>query len=604
MRTRLALAATIATAAAAALMAPAGASASPRFPPCDPGCTIVVDSTLDQPDLNPGDGRCRSAAGRCTLRAAVQEANARRNKPPFQSEILVNPGTYHLTRHGLDDTASLGDLDLYFTGEIIGAGQARTIIDGDGADRVFDLHSSFERVAHLTVRGGRATDGPGGGIRATSVDYLEYLNVHDNVAVPGEAQDSGLGGGIAATESLIQFSTIAYNSAQDGAGVWFHGLQSPISADLILHNHATRDGGGLFFSAEDAFFSNLTISGNTAGAHGGGLYLAVPGAKSLDAAATTIASNTAPEGGGGGIWRATATDGRQKASGLVVGGNGTEDCAGPGTLLSTGSNVDSDGTCHFNLDTDHSGVDPMLGPVADNGGPTATRALRPGSPAIDAWSCTGMDFNEPSIDQRGAARPQGRTCDAGAFEVGTCCPPFEPAYVPGSVPDPNNPGPPTGACGKIIQGTNGPDTMVGDSHRNELHGRGGNDRIFGKKNGDCLFGGSGNDLVEGGDGADQIFGGSGNDHLSGGKGEDIIFGGSGNDRIYGGQDDDKLYGGSGNDYIKGGGGYDTITGGPGNDFIDATGKGLAKVDCGSGNDTVIAKRLEHIYRCEHIRYVD
>ena len=77
---------------------------------------------------------------------------------------------------------------------------------------------------------------------------------------------------------------------------------------------------------------------------------------------------------------------------------------------------------------------------------------------------------------------------------------------------------------------------------------------------------------------------------------------SGNDRIFGGPGDDLLIGGPGNDYIKTGGGYDTVRGGPGNDFIDATGKGLAKVDCGSGDDTVIAKRLEHLYRCEHVRF--
>lgn len=588
-------------------MAPAGAAADPRFPPCDPGCTMVVNSTVDAPDLKPGDGRCRTAAGRCTLRAAVQEANARRNKPPFQSEILVNPGTYTLTRHGLDDTGVSGDLDLHFTGEIVGAGQGRTIVDGDGADRVFDLHAPYERVAHLAIRNGRATDGPGGGIRAVPVDYLEYLYVTQNHAIPTEAAGSGAGGGIAADGSLVQFSYIAFNSAQDGGGLWFHGVQSFFGANALLYNHATRDGGGVYFSAEDSFFSNLTISGNSAGGHGGGLFLAVPANTSFDGAASTIASNSAPEGGVGGIWRAAVGEGEgsHRVAGLVVARNGDTGCGGPGTLDSGGGNLDGDGSCLFAQSGDRAGVDPLLGPAAYNGGPTPTRALKPGSPAIDLWACHGSDFNEPSIDQRGAGRPQGTTCDAGAFEVGSCCLPIEPAYVPGSVPDPNNPGPPTGACGRIVQGTGGGDVLVGDPFRNELHGRPGDDQIFGKGGGDCLHGGRGDDYVVGANGHDQIWGDGGNDQLRGGVDEDTLIGGPGNDRIYGGPDDDRLYGGTGNDYIKGGDGFDTITGGPGNDFIDASGKGLDKVDCGGGsNDTVIAKRLEHVYRCEHIRYVD
>src|SRR5919199_2689605 len=198
MRTRVALAATIATAAAAgALLGPASAGAVTRYPKCDPDCRILVNSTVDAPDANPGDGRCATSARRCTLRAAVQEANALRNKPPFQSKILVPAGTYYLTRHGLDDTAENGDLDLNFVGAIVGAGITRTVIDGDGADRVFDM-SGDEIVSHLAVRNGRATDGPGGGIRARGFpNYLSYLYVHDNVAVPGEAPGADKGGGIA-----------------------------------------------------------------------------------------------------------------------------------------------------------------------------------------------------------------------------------------------------------------------------------------------------------------------------------------------------------------------------------------------------------------------
>ncbi len=93
-----------------------------------------------------------------------------------------------------------------------------------------------------------------------------------------------------------------------------------------------------------------------------------------------------------------------------------------GSLASTGFNLSDDDTCaaFFTATGDRNNTDPELGPLANNGGPTRTHALLPGSPAIDAidGSCP-----PPSSDQRGVARPQdgdgssSRRCDIGAFEV-------------------------------------------------------------------------------------------------------------------------------------------------------------------------------------------
>jgi hypothetical protein len=64
------------------------------------------------------------------------------------------------------------------------------------------------------------------------------------------------------------------------------------------------------------------------------------------------------------------------------------------------------------------GSDPLLGPLQNNGGPTKTHALLPGSPAIDAGNdavCAADPVN--GLDQRGVARPQGASCDIGAYEA-------------------------------------------------------------------------------------------------------------------------------------------------------------------------------------------
>jgi CSLREA domain-containing protein len=592
---------------------PAAASAFPNFAPCGSECDILVNSTADATDAKPGNGKCETAPGNgvCTLRAAVQEANASRQKPPYQASIKLPPGTYRLTRHGLDDSSDRGDLDLNFYGEVVGAGQSRTIVDGDAADRVFDLRRADERVAHLTVRNGRATDGPGGGIRAGGNDGLEYLNVSASEAVAGQAPFSGLGGGIAASDTWIAYSTISFNTARDGGGLWWHGAQAGFASDAIIQNHAAQGGGGMVFEADDAYFSNLTISGNTAGDRGGGIDLRGPNSFwFLDASASTIASNTAPDGRGGGLWRGAVGDSPRTFTGMVFARNQGGNCAGPGVLIKNGPNVDSDGSCS-NTEGDVFGVDPMLGPVRYNGGPTPTRALLPGSPAIDMWPCAAERSSAPPTDQRGAVRPQGEACDAGAFEVGECCPAFEAAFHASAKGGGSSSGSGSGStgpdrtyCGQVLTGTLGNDLLAGDERRNLIRGLAGDDRIFAGANADCVDAGSGSDLVVGDTGTDTIFGRSGNDRLSGGDDEDLLVGNSGNDRLKGGADEDRLVGSRGRDKISGGDGYDVIRGGPGNDSIDGRGRGLDTIDCGRGRDRVIARRGETLFRCEIVKLVD
>uniref|UniRef100_UPI003569B55B choice-of-anchor Q domain-containing protein n=1 Tax=Actinotalea sp. TaxID=1872145 RepID=UPI003569B55B len=102
---------------------------------------------------------------------------------------------------------------------------------------------------------------------------------------------------------------------------------------------------------------------------------------------------------------------------VMEGFGGAVACAieggGAATITSGGNNVISDGSCNPNGTTDQSSTDALLGPLADNGGPTLTHALGAGSPAIDAADAG----TSPATDQRGVARPQGAGFDVGAFEL-------------------------------------------------------------------------------------------------------------------------------------------------------------------------------------------
>ena len=146
--------------------------------------------------------------------------------------------------------------------------------------------------------------------------------------------------------------------------------------DFLVHNKSTHMNG-------------VTITDNTAGTAGGGIYVETLGAVELKN--PLIADNTA------------TTD---------------PDCSG--NLTSYGYNL-IENTTGWTISGDTTGnltgLDPKLGPLADNGGPTETCALLAGSPAIDAGSCTDISGNPVSYDQRGVARPFGSNCDIGAYEA-------------------------------------------------------------------------------------------------------------------------------------------------------------------------------------------
>jgi len=107
----------------------------------------------------------------------------------------------------------------------------------------------------------------------------------------------------------------------------------------------------------------------------------------------------------------------------IVANNSGGNCSiRSGTLTSHGHNLSSDATCDFGGTGDLNNIDPMLGPLQNNGGPTQTMALPSGSPAIDAgnpYGCRDGFGNLLKTDQRGAPRHDSedtRGCDMGAYE--------------------------------------------------------------------------------------------------------------------------------------------------------------------------------------------
>ncbi len=356
--------------------------------------TFTVNDTADAVDAPPGVS-CATAGGRCTLRAAIQEANAHTG----EDTIMVPAGTYLLMIPGRgEDAAAMGDLDITDDVTITGAGADTTILDGNGLDRIFEIANpaSIVAISSLTIRNGNpgppGPDADGGGIFNQGTLTLTDVVVANNTS-------AGNGGGISSVNDLtLTNCVVSGNTAANFGG----GIDNPLTATL----------------------TNVTVSGNTSGAGGGGGIANDLSDAIVTLTNVTIADNSAPAGSGGGFYNLGAATLRYV---IVANSPSGDNCAGgtSATLTSQGHNLDSGNTCGFAGPGDLVNMDPQLGPLQDNGGPTPTQALLPGSPAIDAG---GDDCPPPATDQRGFPRPEDgngdgmATCDIGAFELGGTAP--------------------------------------------------------------------------------------------------------------------------------------------------------------------------------------
>jgi hypothetical protein len=158
--------------------------------------------------------------------------------------------------------------------------------------------------------------------------------------------------------------------------------------------------GGAIYNYGFLGIINSTFSGNTATQEGGAIYNSIE----LNILNSTFSGNAAPLGGAG-IWN----DGGNLLFSNTIIANSTAgcECANYGQISFNKNNLVEDMSCG----ADYSG-DPSLGPLADNGGPTLTHALLPGSSAIDLGDSSLCQL----FDQRGVKRPQGAGCDIGAYE--------------------------------------------------------------------------------------------------------------------------------------------------------------------------------------------
>ncbi len=381
--------------------------------PSRPG-SLQVNSIGDEPDALPGDGRCETAQGECTLRAAVQESNAlvmQTTSPLTRTNVILLPeGHFRFIESppiatAVGITQDAGRLVILGNTNIRGAGARKTIIDGNDIDRVFEVAANATvSISDLTI-----TRANGSGIYNHGQLTVTRCTITENY--------SGYGAGIFNTpwsSAIIESSTISNNTAEsEGGGIRFD------SAGLVINS--TISGNRILESCCD----ESTYDGGTKGEGGG---IDARNGSAVTIINSTIVNNHAVIGGGGvNIAKSYQgdpdnliednSDGTQghplELINTVIAGNtstrGPANCSQTiSPIYSLGGNVSDDDSCSLNAANDLPNVDPKIAPLANNGGPTDTHALAIDSPARS----NGLQRSCSPHDQTGAERLH--PCDAGA----------------------------------------------------------------------------------------------------------------------------------------------------------------------------------------------
>jgi hypothetical protein len=348
---------------------------------------------------------------------------------------ILNHGTLTLTDVSFTDNNAFGGVGI---GNTSGGG-------------LYNLGTAT--LTNTAFNSNTATDG-GGGLYNSNIATVTNSTFTDNsAALGGGVYNSGGGtmtitsstvGGNTATNSgggvvnehtlTITGSTISDNIASSGGGIYNVSFASvstlTVMNSTINGNVSNGDGGGIH-NSETATLTNSTLSGNSTNYDGGG----ISNSGTVNLHNVTITNNTADAdadelGEGGGVFVTAA--GTLTLGNTIIAGNQDNsvmirhrDCSG--TLNSLGYNlIQKINGCSLNgLNINLSRIQPLLGPLQDNGGITWTHALLAGSPAIDAGNpagCTDENNVILTADQRGYARPvDGNAdtiivCDIGALE--------------------------------------------------------------------------------------------------------------------------------------------------------------------------------------------
>lgn len=396
------------------------------------GAVYVVTKTADT-----NDGVCDED---CSLREAIAAANA----SPDDDEIVFDPGFFNVPR-----TIVLAGSEMVITNSgslrISGPGASKLTLDGNLQSRIISISPGavvfLDAMTFTRGTGAGATNNNSGGAIMNNAGFVTLTN-----SVVTGNQTTGTAGGIRNSGTASTFTIINCVISNNSAGSSAGGIQNfntsflTVSNTSFIGNSANGGtvGGGAIQANGQVRITNSTFSGNSTTSAGGGIS---SNGTLLLLTNVTMSGNSAVTQGGG-LHRGTTNVNGYLRNTIIAGNDGigtspdvTNSANG---LASQGSNlIGNVGTSTGWEASDQLNVNPILGPLAFNGGLGMTHALLAGSPALDngddcvlTLTCKANNPLEPvAIDQRGQPRAAvgplgGSAVDIGAYEDNAVTPAF------------------------------------------------------------------------------------------------------------------------------------------------------------------------------------
>lgn len=327
-------------------------------------------------------------AGAGSLRQAILDANAAGGADVIEFNSPT-AGTITLTSGELVVTDSLS---------ILGPGAGIIAIHGNDASRIFRFDSGTSTISGLRVTGGLAFNG--GAIRNAGTLTINNSTITQNQS------NAGGGGAIDNTGTLsVTNSTISGNNAGIGDGGAIRSSGTVTIVNSTISSNQAIGGGGVANFGVSMSIRNSTITQNTA---------TVDGAAILNFNSVSISNSTLSANTGAPV---ITSSGPVVLRSSIIAGTSSAPMVGVFTTGSTHNLIQdpaNSGGLVNGIENNLVGVDPLLGPLQDNGGPTLTMALLGGSPAING----GRSGEGIVTDQRGTGFPRvrGTRIDIGSFE--------------------------------------------------------------------------------------------------------------------------------------------------------------------------------------------
>jgi hypothetical protein len=338
-------------------------------------------------------------SGAGSLRDAIANAN-----PGDTIEFDMSPG--HVTS---PITLTTGELSISQNLKIVGPGPSELTISGNSASTIFGIANGVNAtLSGMTLANGQSASSAGG------IYNLGHLTLTDDVL---SNNTGALAGGIFSESGQLSMSDcrLTLNSANSASGGGIYVLSSAVTIknSTFDSNNATFFGGAIFNNSGAVSLINSTFTSNSAQEGGG-----IDNYGGMTMINCTVADNSSQNDGGG---INNDVSGTMTLANTIIADNSAS-VVGPdynGAVTSdSGNNLigDESGSTGFSTPSDLLNTNPQLAPLKDNGGPTPTMGLLPGSPAIDA----GNNSLVPGgivTDERGFYRFVNGTTDIGAFEV-------------------------------------------------------------------------------------------------------------------------------------------------------------------------------------------